>query len=111
MGGSCAFLGVCGAAAGVGPGFSILIAATPYEGGRRQRVQQAATEALADIASFNAPRCCQRDCWIALRKAAQLSESVLGIRLHADEPLVCTQFGGNAECIGTNCPLWPADRK
>jgi len=111
VGGSCAFLGVCGAAAGVGTGFSIVIAATPYEGGRRQRVQQAATEALADIASFNAPRCCQRDCWIALRKAAELSESVLDIRLHADEPLVCTQFARNAECIGVKCPLWPADRK
>lgn len=46
-GGSCAFLGICGAAAGVGTAFSILLKATPYDGPRRQRVQQAVTEGRA----------------------------------------------------------------
>jgi hypothetical protein len=107
-GGSCAFFGVCGAAAGVGMGFSVLLGATPYEGPKRQLLQQAAAEALADIAALNAPRCCQRDCWIALRKAAELSEKLLDIRLTADEPLPCEQSELNDECIGRACPLWPA---
>mgnify|MGYP006274261931 CR=1 FL=1 len=107
-GGSCAFLGICGAAAGVGTGFSILLGATPYDGGKRQQVQQAVTAALADIASLDAPRCCQRDCWIALRKAAELSPALLDIPLRADAPLPCRQAAHNAECIGGRCPLWPS---
>lgn len=106
-GGSCAFLGICGAAAGVGTAFSILLKATPYDGPRRQRVQQAVTEALADIAALDAPRCCQRDSWIALRKAAELSKTLLDIPLSADEQLACTQFSDNPECIERVCPLWP----
>mgnify|MGYP006280625527 CR=1 FL=1 len=106
-GGACAFMGVCGAAAGVGTGFSVLLGATPYKGRERQVLQRAAAEVLAKIAAFEAPRCCQRDCWVALRKAAELSEDVLGIALSADEPLVCGQFRNNEECIGSECPLWP----
>ncbi len=107
-GGSCALLGICGAAVGVGTAFSILLGATPYDGDKRQRVQQAVSAALADIASLDAPRCCQRDCWIALRKAADLSETMLDIPLRADVPLSCKQLASNAECIGGRCPLWPA---
>ncbi len=110
-GGSCAFLGICGAASGVGTGFSIILEATPYDGGKRQHVQQAVTQALAEIASLDAPRCCQRDCWIALRKAADLSEELLDIPLRADAPLPCRQAASNAECIGGRCPLWPAGTK
>ncbi len=106
-GGSCAFLGVCGAAAGTGTGFSILLGATPCDGAKRQLVQRSVAEALADIAALNAPRCCQRDCWIALRKAADLSADLLDIPLRADEPLSCKQQARNSECIGRQCPLWP----
>ena len=40
-GGACAFLGVCGAAIGVGIAFSVLLAANPYDGDKRQTVQRA----------------------------------------------------------------------
>ncbi len=109
-GGACAFLGVCGAAAGMGTGFSVLLGATPYKARERQILQQAVAEALADIAALEAPRCCQRDCWIALRKAAEVSDRVLGVHLSADAPLSCDQFSLNQECIRQQCPLWTVNK-
>ena len=107
-GGSCAFLGVCGAAAGVGTGFSIILKSTPLKGRERQLVQKATAEALDRISGLNAPRCCQRDCWIALQVAADLSAQMLPVTLEAAEEFECQQVGKNADCIGTACPLWPA---
>ena len=106
-GGSCAFFGACSGAVGLGIGLAVLLGATPYEGRKRGLLQRATSEALSEIGALDAPRCCQRDCWIALRKAAEISREVLGVRLTADEPLVCTQHRTNRECIGTSCPLWP----
>ena len=107
-GGACAFFGVCGAATGVGIGFSVLLDATPYKGKERQVLQQVSVEVLEEIAGFEAARCCQRDCWLALRKAAELSEEILGLHLPADAPLPCRQFRDNEQCLGEECPLWPS---
>jgi len=43
-GGACAFFGVCGAATGVGTGFSILLGATPHKARERQLLQLAAAD-------------------------------------------------------------------
>ena len=106
-GGACAFFGVCGAAIGVGIALSILLGANPYDGDKRQFVQQASTTVLQDIASYNAPRCCQRDSWLALQRAAGLLEEKLGKKLTVAAPIVCEQFRENKECIHGQCPLWP----
>ena len=105
-GGACAFLGVCGAAVGVGIAFSVLLGATPYDGDKRQIVQRVTQKVLEDIASFNAPRCCQRDCWIALQAASRLLKDKLGKNLLIDT-ITCEQFSTNKECIHDKCPLWP----
>jgi hypothetical protein len=55
---------------------------------------------------FAAARCCQRDSWLALTKAAELSRDYLPIALRAEAPLYCTQARQNRECLGTACPLW-----
>jgi MoaA/NifB/PqqE/SkfB family radical SAM enzyme/SAM-dependent methyltransferase len=107
-GGSCAFLGVCGAATGVAIGFSILLGANPLQGEKRKLLQHATARVLDHIADLEAARCCQRDCWIGLRVAADLSEELLGVRLPADEPLTCDQLDSNPDCLGADCPLWPA---
>lgn len=106
-GGSCAFLGACGAAVGVGIAMSVLIASNPYDGDKRQMVQQATLKALEEIASYNAPRCCQRDSWLALQKASELLKALLGQTLIVKQSLVCHQFASNKECIFNRCPLWP----
>ncbi|WP_448383688.1 DUF5714 domain-containing protein [Desulfosoma sp.] len=104
-GGSCGFMGCCGAAVGVGVAFSILLEANPVKGRERRLAQQATQAALADIAALDAARCCQRDAWLALKKAAELSERLLDQRLHARYPLKCRQQAKNRECEGARCPV------
>ncbi len=104
-GGHCAYMGACGAALGVGVAFGILLDASPVKGAERRAVQWVVTEALTPIADLEAGRCCQRDAWLALRKAADTSQAILGFRLHADAAVVCSQTTENTECIGAACPL------
>jgi hypothetical protein len=60
---------------------------------------------LRSIASLEAPRCCQRDLWLAFRAAEAISAELLPIRLRAETPLRCTQAVENRECIGSACPV------
>jgi hypothetical protein len=108
MGGACGFTGVCGAAIGVGIGFSIILESNPLKAAERRIVQTVTQRALERIASYEAARCCQRDCWLALRAAAELSTEHLPVALRAEIPLSCQQSGRNAECIADRCPLWPS---
>lgn len=104
-GGSCGFMGCCGAAMGVGIAFSILLEANPVKGRERRLAQQATQAALAEISSLEAARCCQRDSWIALKKAAELSAQFLDRSLSADDALKCRQQPKNLECEGARCPI------
>jgi hypothetical protein len=105
-GGSCAFLGACGAAIGVGIAFSLLTAANPYDGDKRQAAQRATQRALEEVASYNAPRCCQRDSWLALQAAARILKEKLGKSLMVKHQIECDQSSKNKECISNRCPLW-----
>lgn len=107
IGGSCAFLGACGAAIGVGIAVSLLLGANPYDGDKRQMAQRATQAALGEIASYNAPRCCQRDSWLALKEASTLLQVYTGISLSV-RLIACEQFSENKECIHDLCPLWPS---
>jgi hypothetical protein len=104
-GGYCAFTGACGAAVGVGIAFSLLLGANPVKARERQQVQEVTQAVLQEQASFAAARCCQRDCWLAIKKAAELSKNYLPIALQADFPLQCRQALQNRECLGIVCPL------
>jgi len=106
-GGSCGYGGVCGAAAGVGTAFAVALGASPTRGPLRGAAIRATARALEAIGSGDAPRCCQRDAFLALRVAADLAPGLLGVRPTADEPLVCTQVALNRECAGPACELHP----
>jgi 7,8-dihydro-6-hydroxymethylpterin dimethyltransferase len=107
-GGSCGYMGVCGAAVGVGIAFSVLLEATPLKGAARQSVQQVVQQVLAEIAGYTAARCCQRDCWLALRAGMRIAGETFGIALPGIEPYQCNQMAHNKECMGCDCPLWAA---
>lgn len=106
-GGSCGFWGVCGAATGVGIGFSVLLEATPLKAAARQTVQEIVQQVLAEIAGYQAARCCQRDCWIALRSALRIAAERWQLPLTELQPFACSQMARNKECLGLDCPLWP----
>ena len=91
---------------GVGIAFSIILRSDPYKGKERQIVQEATAKVLRAIGRYKAPRCCQRDCWVALRQVARLSERYIGVRLKADRNLACLQFEKNRECVRGMCPLY-----
>ena len=109
-GGACGFMGVCGAAVGVGIAFSLLLGATPVTPARRRRVQAAVQAVLGELTVQDAARCCQRECWLALRTAATLSRDLLPVPLAASAPLTCRQGGRREDCLQSSCPLWPGPR-
>ena len=84
--------------------------AHPLDGPARQAVQDASQQVLAEISALPLARCCRRDCWLALRKAAKLSGSVLPITLNAEGVFVCDQTGINRECAGALCPWFPVSQ-
>lgn len=105
-GGACGFWGMCGAAAGAGIGFSLLLQASPLKGRTRQQAMTACSRILSRISEIAAPRCCQRETWLVLKEAARLSEELLPVPLLARAPLNCSQHEVNRECIRRQCPLW-----
>ncbi len=105
IGGSCAFVGICGSATGVGIAFSLILGANPVKAEERQMVQQITQQVLRNVAEFKAARCCQRDCWLGLKKAAELSKEYLTVELRADAAIGCYQRHQNKECIGMDCPV------
>ncbi|MDD2271043.1 MAG: DUF5714 domain-containing protein [Desulfuromonadaceae bacterium] len=106
-GGSCGYMGVCGAATGTGIAFSVLLEATPLKATARQTVQKVVQQVLAEIAGHEAARCCQRDCWIALRSGMALAAELWETPLPTVQPFACSQIARNKECLGVKCPLWP----
>lgn len=106
-GGACAFLGACGAAIGAGIAISLVLKASPYDGEKRQIVQQVVQAVLTVIASYKAPRCCQRDSWLALKEVTEHIRKHTGKTLAVDS-FACDQFSRNKECIYKICPLWPS---
>lgn len=104
-GGSCGFMGVCGAVTGAGIAYSLLTGASPYEAATRQAVQKVTAAVLSEIASYSAARCCQRDSWITLKKVSELLEKELGLKMVVS-PIRCRQYRLNKECIHEKCPLW-----
>ncbi|RNA64176.1 methyltransferase domain-containing protein [Prosthecochloris sp. ZM_2] len=105
-GGSCGFMGICGAAAGAGIAFSIMLKANPLKPAERKSAQQVTAEILGRIARLKAARCCQRDCWIALTTSAEISKKQLDIPLRAEHSMTCTQKELNKECLGKGCPIF-----
>ncbi|MBO8091759.1 MAG: methyltransferase domain-containing protein [Prosthecochloris sp.] len=105
-GGACGFMGICGAAAGAGTAFSIMLKANPLKAEERKTAQQVTADILRRIAQLSAARCCQRDCWIALKTSAELSSRLLDIPLKAEHTIICTQKKLNNECPGDLCPVF-----
>ncbi len=106
-GGACAFLGVCGAATGVGAAFGVLLKSSPYEGDSRQAVQKVVGAILDEISVRAAARCCRRDCLTSLRIAEQQAVKYLPVPIPFGGDLECTQWPENKECASDMCGFAP----
>ncbi|MDF1614942.1 DUF5714 domain-containing protein [Desulfurivibrio dismutans] len=107
-GGVCGFWGNCGAAAGAGIAFSVLLEATPLTPEPRRQVQEITARILSAIAGITGARCCQRESYTALREAAAISRELLPVSLLAEADFTCGQAAANPQCIRRQCPLTPA---
>jgi len=107
-GGTCAYWGGCAAALGVGIAYSVILEATPLSEGPRSTAQALVSEILARIAQHAAPRCCQRESYLALLTACELSHKYLPHALPASAPAPCSQMKLNRECLARECPFFPS---
>jgi MoaA/NifB/PqqE/SkfB family radical SAM enzyme/SAM-dependent methyltransferase len=106
-GGACGYLGICGAASGAGAAFSVLLEATPLKKAERRQVMSIEARILERIAGYEAARCCQRECYLALKEAAGILPDVVRTAPRAEADLRCDQLQKNADCLGRACPLHP----
>ena len=106
MGGACGFLGICGAASGVGIGFAILLESSSVAKKARSSAQKVTYAVLGKIAEYEAARCCHREVWTALNIASSLSETFLHVKLLAQMETKCDQKKFNQYCYGKECPIF-----
>jgi len=106
IGGACGFLGICGAASGVGIGFAILLESSPITTKSRATAQKVTHAVLGEIAQYEAARCCHREVWTALKIAASLSQEFLHVKLLVDIEVKCDQKKFNQYCYGKQCPIF-----
>ena len=105
-GGICGYWGVCGAAAGAGIYFSILLGSNPVHKEAWPIPQYLVSECLHTIADVGGPRCCKRTSRLAIRCASDFTRDWLGIDFPA-ENISCSYMGRNKECLGQDCPFFP----
>lgn len=105
-GGSCGFLGVCGAAAGAGIFASVVSGATPLTPEQWAIPQRLTAACLNRMTEIGGPRCCKRTSRIAIECAAMFSEKEFGIPMPCSRPN-CKYYAWNNECIGKRCPFFP----
>ena len=108
-GGSCGFLGVCGAAAGAGIFASIISGATPLTTEAWAVPQRLTAACLEAMTAIGGPRCCKRTSRIALEQAAAFSEAEFGVKIPVSRP-PCAHWPWNGECIRERCPYYPGQK-
>lgn len=107
LGGFCGNYGACGAAVGIGIFMSIFTGSGPLSEKTWSQTNRSVGEALLEISSVDGPRCCKRDCFLALRSACTSVEKYLGITLEKPEQITCRYFPGNMQCKKEKCPFYP----
>lgn len=104
-GGSCGFLGVCGAAAGAGIFASILCEATPLTADVWDVPQKLTAECLRRMTDIGGPRCCKRTGRLAIEAGAAFARERFGVEMPLSSP-VCTYSSRNRECLHDRCPYY-----
>jgi hypothetical protein len=110
-GGSCGFLGDCGAAVGTGIFVSVITGATPLSGEEWKLANLMTSRALHDIALAGGPRCCKRNTYLAILAAASFASEELGITLPVRKEIACQFSDLNRECRKMECPFYPGRRQ
>ena len=105
-GGTCGFWGACGAGISTGMYLSILTEATPLSWKSWGLANQMTARALDRIGRVGGPRCCKRDCYLAIAEAVCFTREKLGISMELRKDLRCVHSRCNSQCIRDHCPFY-----
>ncbi|WP_195267147.1 DUF5714 domain-containing protein [Eubacterium sp. 1001713B170207_170306_E7] len=104
--GFCGLYGDCGAAVGLGIFMSVLTGTTPHSVETWAMTNRITAGSLMKIAEIDGPRCCKRNCFLALQYAVSFLKQTLDITLEAPREIVCTFSDMNEDCKGKACPFF-----
>ena len=107
-GGTCGFWGCCGAAMSAGQFCSIIAGATPLTPEPWAATARLASRIMGRLADIGGPRCCKRSSFAAIEEAVGHVADAYGVQMSLPERITCTFMDGNAECLGRDCPFFPA---
>lgn len=106
--GSCGFLGVCGAAAGVGAALSLLLKASYISDRERTLAMNCASEANIEIAEEGGPRCCVESVYVALDVGSRNANQIFGLKIKPKLPIKSCKFFEKApDCRREKCKFFP----
>ena len=104
-GGFCGTHGHCGAAVGTGIVVSLITGATPLSEKEWQLSNRITGQTLLEIADKGGPRCCKRDSFIAIEKAAGFIRKHFSAELPLS-PAVCEFSKRNQQCLHGGCSFY-----
>jgi len=106
-GGSCGFLGTCGALASAASAYAILLGSTPVATEARERLLDFCARLAARLAEVGGSRCCKKSSYVAL-ETAQPQFAKLGFELPKEDfEGRCRFFSANDTCDGRDCVYFP----
>jgi hypothetical protein len=106
-GGSCGFLGACGALASASSAYAILLGSTPVATEPREKLLEFSARLTARLAEVGGSRCCKKSSYIAI-EAARDAFAKNGFELPLEQfEGRCVFFGSNDTCDGDGCPYFP----
>jgi len=104
-GGACGFWGACGAGISAGMFVSIVTGSTPLANEAWRLSNKMTSSALDAIGAVGGPRCCKRDSYLAIARAAEFAKEHLGVKMET-EKIECTHSTQNNQCIKERCPFF-----
>ena len=107
-GGSCGFLGACGALVSAASAYAILLGSTPVAQEARQKTLAFTARLHARLAEVGGSRCCKKSSYLAL-ECAQAELAQIGFELPVEEFVGrCPFYEENEKCDGVHCPYFPS---
>ncbi len=106
-GGSCGFLGTCGALASAASAYAILLGSTPVATEPRERLLAFSAKLAARLAEIGGSRCCKKSSYAAL-EVARDAFAELGFELPEEQfEGRCRFSADNDTCDGAECVYFP----
>lgn len=109
-GGSCGYMGNCGAAVGAGIYMSVYTDTSPMSTKTWSWCNELTGRCLQALAQIQGPRCCKRSCIIVIQEAVPFINEKLELELEFDRNFRCKYYKNNNDCKRHNCPFYPIEK-